>query len=59
MVSITARERKGSLILISNTVYTSVYKLRDWNLNYIHANPLFEGSVAECEEFAKYHEGLW
>lgn len=53
------RTRVGNLIIITANTNTSVYKLREWNMLYMHARPLFEGSQAECKEFAKYHEGLW
>ena len=57
-MSITKRKRVASLIII--TADTSrVFSLRDWNLNYINAKPLYSGSYPECKEFAKYHEGIF
>ena len=58
-MSIIKRERIQSLIVIETIGEAYVFSLRDWNLNFIKAKPLFKGNLAECKEFAKYHEAIW
>lgn len=58
-MGILHRTRVQGVIIIEMREASFVYSLRDWNMNYKKAVPLFRGTPEQCSVFAKYHENAW